>query len=232
MAQPSSLSSIYEMKDYYLILGIDRDADKGEIKRAYRDSAKKYHPDSSAGIKDTKRFRDITEAYETLSNTNSRKEYDRSFCDRIPIKTTTNVRPSRPSQQQDDSRFNPSNEDYLRDTIYDLNDEPESSKKILGCEIRLTADDINEDIEYPYTIGIIQPCYHCNEFLIRFTPFCPYCSNNRYLYTKKELIVNIPKGIENNTKVNLNLDHVGLYDVELCVTVSISNLGKKESWIW
>lgn len=65
-------------KDYYEVLGIDRDADAQAIKKAYRKLAKKYHPDTNAGsTRAEQRFREVTEAYTILSDPEKRKLYDR-----------------------------------------------------------------------------------------------------------------------------------------------------------
>lgn len=64
-------------RDYYEILGIGRNADKAAIKKAYRKLAKKYHPDTNAGNpKAEEMFKDITEAYNVLSDDEKRKMYD------------------------------------------------------------------------------------------------------------------------------------------------------------
>jgi molecular chaperone DnaJ len=65
-------------KDYYKILGVDKNADETTIKKAYRKLSKKYHPDLNPGdteAEDT--FKDIATAYETLSDKTKRVNYDR-----------------------------------------------------------------------------------------------------------------------------------------------------------
>src|SRR5678815_1313669 len=63
-----------DFKDYYKILGVDRKADDKTIKSAYRKLARKYHPDVAKGKDD--KFKEITEAYEVLSDPEKRRRYD------------------------------------------------------------------------------------------------------------------------------------------------------------
>ena len=64
-------------RDYYEVLGVGRNADAKEIKRAYRKLAKKYHPDMNPGDKQAEqKFKEITEAYNVLSDTEKKKLYD------------------------------------------------------------------------------------------------------------------------------------------------------------
>jgi curved DNA-binding protein len=66
-----------EYKDYYNILGVDRNADEKEIKRAYRKLALKYHPDKNPDDESAEeRFKEINEAYEVLGNPDKRKKFD------------------------------------------------------------------------------------------------------------------------------------------------------------
>jgi molecular chaperone DnaJ len=65
-----------EYKDYYKILGVDRKADDKTIKSAYRKAARKYHPDVAKGKDAPDRFKEVTEAYEVLSDPEKRRRYD------------------------------------------------------------------------------------------------------------------------------------------------------------
>ncbi|MDX1493156.1 MAG: molecular chaperone DnaJ [Longimicrobiales bacterium] len=66
------------MSDYYELLGVPRDADSEQIKKAYRKLALKYHPDRNDGSKEAEdRFKEVTEAYEVLRDSEKRAMYDR-----------------------------------------------------------------------------------------------------------------------------------------------------------
>ncbi len=66
-----------DFKDYYAILGLSKTASQDEIKKEYRKLARKYHPDMNAGNKEAEaRFKEVSEAYEVLSDPEKRQKYD------------------------------------------------------------------------------------------------------------------------------------------------------------
>ncbi|MFO7946780.1 MAG: DnaJ domain-containing protein, partial [Armatimonadota bacterium] len=68
---------MHKAMDYYEVLGISRDADQEEIKRAYRKLAREYHPDVNSGSDEAQeKFKEISKAYAVLSDPQKRRRYD------------------------------------------------------------------------------------------------------------------------------------------------------------
>ena len=64
-------------RDYYEVLGVGKDADDSALKKAYRQVAKKYHPDMNPGDAEAeKKFKEASEAYAVLSDPEKRRQYD------------------------------------------------------------------------------------------------------------------------------------------------------------
>lgn len=71
------MNELAEKRDYYEVLGVQKNASDADIKKAYRKLAKQYHPDTNQGNKESEqKFKEATEAYEVLSDANKRAKYD------------------------------------------------------------------------------------------------------------------------------------------------------------
>lgn len=94
-------------KDYYKILGLETNkVSVEEIKIAYREQAKKYHPDLNAGDnRYEERLKDINEAYKNLSDANTRRKYDRMWYSRIGRKRTKPQNNKKQKRQPQEARF-------------------------------------------------------------------------------------------------------------------------------
>mgnify|MGYP000478590192 CR=1 FL=1 len=66
-----------DKRDYYEVLGVDKNASADDIKKAYRKKAKQYHPDLNPGDKEAEaKFKEANEAYEVLSDEQKKARYD------------------------------------------------------------------------------------------------------------------------------------------------------------
>ena len=85
-----------QKRDYYEVLGVDKNADDAAIKKAYRVLAKKYHPDMNPGDKEAEqKFKEASEAYAVLSDPEKRRQYDQyghaAFVQAEPVDLTLTV---------------------------------------------------------------------------------------------------------------------------------------------
>ncbi|WP_310410086.1 J domain-containing protein [Chamaesiphon sp. OTE_8_metabat_110] len=93
-----------DIRNYYELLGVKRDASADEIKQSFRQLARKYHPDLNPGDKSAEdKFKDISEAYEILSDRSKRSQYDKfaGFWRKNRTKSTSN-NPPRDRSDEDD----------------------------------------------------------------------------------------------------------------------------------
>jgi curved DNA-binding protein len=94
-----------DIRNYYELLGVKRDASADEIKQSFRQLARKYHPDLNPGDKSAEdKFKDISEAYEILSDRSKRAQYDKftGFWRKNRTKSTTTNNPPRDRSDEDD----------------------------------------------------------------------------------------------------------------------------------
>jgi molecular chaperone DnaJ len=88
------------MDSYYKVLGVESNASENQIKSAYRKLAVQFHPDKNKDPSATEKFQKITEAYEILSDTEKRKQYDNSK-NGIPFAPFSPFAPMDPTRAQE-----------------------------------------------------------------------------------------------------------------------------------
>ena len=71
------MSVMSDKRDYYEVLGVNKDANDKELKKAFRSLARKYHPDKNSDPGADDKFKEIQEAFAVLSDSEKRAQYDR-----------------------------------------------------------------------------------------------------------------------------------------------------------
>jgi len=205
-------------KDYYAILGVKRNASEPEIKRAYRRLARKYHPDVNPGDKSAEaRFKKINEAYEVLSDKETRKKYDRfgdqwQYADQFAGAGWQQA-PSRDfsrgggatgfdfGETDLDSLF----DELLRGTrthIYTRRAQPRRGQDI-KAPIEVTLEEAHHGTTRTISLQVAEPCPTCRgSGRIQNVP-CSSCQGTGALNKVKRIEVKIPPGVDNGSRVRI-----------------------------
>lgn len=226
------------MRDFYEVLGVDRDANENDIKNAYRNLAKKWHPDRFSTKSEEERkeaeekFKEISEAYDTLSNPEKRQAYDMGGFD--------------PFDGFDPfAGFNPF-DDMGGFSPFGRNRQMKQKGETAYVDVNVTLKDIfngeSKTIEYdvltecPHCKGMksmnpdnvktcphcqgtgmmtrqtrkgnmveIQqsPCPHCHATGTIITDPCPHCNGEGLILEKKTINITIPKNANTNPRIGI-----------------------------
>lgn len=163
-------------KDYYKILGLETNkVSLNDIKLAYKEQAKKYHPDVNGGSrKYEERFKDISEAYNTLSNSASKRKYDRVWNANVGRKQRNEAYQARTSGEAIWKMF--------FGNIFDSKKKKESKNSVRG-----------ENIETEINISL-EDAFYGNEKQLGL----------RSVDGKiKTFTISVPPGIQNNERIRL-----------------------------
>ena len=170
-------------KDYYKILELENNkVTFSEIKQAYREQAKKYHPDINSENKfSEERFKDINEAYKVLSDTTSRKKYDRMWNSHIGRKKEKYEE----SKRDKDSIFS----DFFNMFFGSAFQKEEIKEKINQKKVPIKGENIDTEIN----VSIAEAYYGAEKKISLRT------QNGKM----KTFTIKIPSGIRNNEKIRL-----------------------------
>ena len=196
-------------KDYYSILGLETNkVNIQEIKTAYRDSAKKYHPDININDKYAEeRFKDINEAYKVLSETSSKRKYDRIWNSHVGRKKKYEE-----SNRDSDSLFS----DFFKMFFGNVTEKAEVTDKIKTKKNPVQGENIETEI----SMTIEETFYGASKKISLRT------ANG----SMKTFSIKVPAGIRNNEKIRLlgqgKAGINGGKNGDLLIKVSIENSKK------
>jgi molecular chaperone DnaJ len=233
-----------EFKDYYRILGVDRTADDKAIKSAYRKLARKYHPDVAKGKDSGERFREVTEAYEVLSDPEKRRRYDTLGPDwqRYAQPPTGGPAGGTRVEYGDLGDFS----EFFRTIFGDLGGAPggrrpgasgrADAEDWLGgfraggyrgargqdvqANVTITLDEAHGGTRKAFEFEVEEPCPSCHGAGHVAGKPCATCHGRGWQRGHREVDVRIPAGVRTGQKVRVSGEGSGGGDLYLVVTVA------------
>lgn len=235
-------------RNFYLVLGVSRDADPVQIRKAHRRLVRIHHPDTETGS--VERFTEIQQAYETLSNEEAKREYDASLIERRgprrrvsrPTRGRTTVRPVEEARRRV-SRAEPLLREEPRPTriqdaspgLFSAIDEflegwlpgffttgpTASRRKDLYVEIILDREEAARGGLFPLTVPVREQCAACQATGYVGLFLCEECAGRGIVGGKREVEISMPAGVTDGTEARLSLEDIGVKGVDLNVLVSV-----------
>lgn len=221
------------VEDYYIALGVSRNADLTKIKRAYRLIVKNYHPDVTQSSADTERFLEIREAYETLADAEKRHEYDQELARRhsgLKLSGVPEVIRGRRAFVEHLEPFRSPADEFFEGLIPGLfTKERRATSKDLYFEAILSPSEARNGGLYPITVPVIEPCPRCAKSGLWEDFFCPVCFGYGGVQSERQFSLSIPPKVKHGTSIRISMEDIGLRNAYLNVIVHIDpELG--EGW--
>jgi DnaJ-class molecular chaperone len=225
-------------KDYYLILGVSRKENIRGIQEAFRELAKRYHPDR-AGSGETPKFQDIQEAYEVLSNPEKRKSYNHEL-DQDEVKVQSRpepifYRPSfRPEPLIPEPRsalydfenirpsFEPLYERFLRNFTGEGIPKGERLEG-LNVEVILSPDEAATGIVIPVGVPVFYDCPQCGGSGRDWLFPCVNCHAQGTIEIEKTIRIGIPPMVPDRTIVEVPIHGLRVHNFYLRLHIRISS---------
>ena len=213
--------------DYYIVLGIEQGASLSEIKKAYRNAIKRYHPDKVGKSTDAREFRAAREAFEVLSDAERRRAYD---AERQPQET--------PIQREDVSKAtthpyrtrssfrNPHVRDPIPESmipgIHRNRRQHPAGDQDLYLEVILTEEEALHGGAFPLTLPVAFPCPHCFDRWGAPDVTCPACRGYGVVRSRRSFDLNLPPDLSDGTILTVSFAPAGLGEITLLIAVRVS----------
>ena len=235
------MSSNFSGKNLYAVLGIHPSASKDAIKEAYRNLAKKYHPDTNKGNKASeKKFKEIAQAYEILSDDKKRKDYDKlnnfnqpeepkksysqenqakqAYQKQAPPPASKEKQTPPPKQKptkEQEKPFAQTLSEFMND-VFATKQEAPAKKPIKGSDINvdltITVHEAKNGTVRRVNVVHTESCPNCKGKKFINNAKCKKCNGEGELISHKTILVKIPPNIKQGEKVMLkNEGNIGQF---------------------
>lgn len=213
-------------KDYYEVLGVEKKSSDAEIKKAYRKKAIELHPDKNPDDKEAEeKFKEVAEAYEVLSNSEKRANYDRfghsehngptmddifnqfgsTFGDFIFRQSNRRRKGSNVVVRMDltlEEIFSGLNETISYNIMKECSPCGGKGGEQEVCEFCNGSGELIRKLNYGNREIITSiKCHHCNGVGHKLKSTCSSCDGKTFNYEKREITVNIPKGVIQSSRM-------------------------------
>ena len=220
------------MKNYYEELGVPADAELAAIKRAFRWIAHECHPDVSRAERGAERFKRARAAYEVLSDSVRRAEYDAQLAQMENISPVSVSRMDTPDL--DEARAWPGIRDafemleevtpeFFEELWRDLGFEPDDPfEDSLSAEVELTRREAEEGCEVPVEAPVETVCERCDGTGRRRGSVCARCEGTGAREVLLRTALQIPPGVRHGDRISVPLRAEGLEDLRVSLRITIS----------
>ena len=201
-------------RDYYHTLGLARSASADEIKKAYRRLARQYHPDLHSGAKKAemeKKFKEVNEAHEVLSDPDKRKKYDQYGAQWEQAESFERARQQAGARGDGGPEFSFGGEGFsdIFENLFGGRGRAGAGQGFampgedLEAEVELTLREVLTGVTKRITLQEPVPCSSCQgSGRLRGRP-CPTCFGHGVRLEPKTIEVKIPAGVQEGTRVRV-----------------------------
>jgi len=219
-------------KNHYLVLGVPRTADLAKIRSAYRELAKRHHPDRT-GPGGAARFKQIREAYEVLGDPLQRARLDRqideaeglsapapdlSGSDPEPLVSEPMAIGDRPGS------ISPSFEAFIERIARNFTGVgvPKGERaEAVNFELIMSPEEAERGAIIPFSIPVFHGCHWCGGSGSDWGFPCSYCDSEGRLTGRGEIKVRIPAGVRSGTVIEIPLGRLGVDNFYLRVRIRV-----------
>jgi molecular chaperone DnaJ len=212
------------VKDYYQILGVPRAATKEDIRRAHRRLVVRSHPGKRQKI-EAETFSEIQEAYEALSDSGRRRDYNHQLkaYEKLASRRPVPEFPRPVSFWEDFGTIFPSVEeilDHIRTNFCGPTRKVEPLRE-LNLELILDPDEAAYGVTFPIEMPVYHHCPYCNGRGGEFPFPCLHCDGKGWGFSKDTMRVRIPPGIQDGAVFQYPIQQLGIKNLWLTLTVRI-----------